>query len=124
MQAHRDVLIAIVDDDDSFRIAMEGLIGSLGYRAAGYAAAELFLGSETGRDADCIISHIQMPGMSGMEMKRRLDAEGRNMAVIFVTAHTDAALYRQAMECGAAALLHKPFEGQLLIDKLHGALGL
>jgi len=123
MPASRNVHIVVIDDDDSFRIATERLIRSLGYAVTGYASAEAFLDLRPAQDADCIISDIQMPGMTGIEMKQRLNAEGYDVAVIFVSAQTDATLPRRIHECGGLILLHKPFHGQVLIDAIHQALG-
>ena len=117
-----DALIAIVDDDDSFRNAMEGLMRSLGLRAIGYPSAERFLESVDGLTAQCIVSDIQMPGMSGIEMKRKLNESGVDIALIFVTARSEPALHEQAMATGAICLLQKPFEAQLLVDWLERAL--
>lgn len=114
----KTALIAIVDDDDSFRIAMEGLMRSLGHRAIGYPSAERFLQSPEGRTADCIVSDIQMPGMSGIEMKRAMEANGVGIDVIFVTARSEPSLHEQAMATGAVCLLQKPFEAQTLVDCL------
>jgi FixJ family two-component response regulator len=123
MPAPRNVQIAVIDDDESFRIATEALIRSLGYVAAGYASAEAFLGERTRQAADCIISDIQMSGMTGIEMKQRLNEQGSNVAVIFVSAQADATLPRRVQECGGLTLLHKPFHGQILIDAIDKALG-
>lgn len=123
MPASRTVHIVVVDDDDSFRIATEGLIRSLGYSVTGYASAEAFLDRRQAPNADCIISDIQMPGMTGIEMKKQMNAEGYDVAVIFVSAQTDATLPRRIQECGGMILLHKPFHGQVLIDAIHQALG-
>ena len=123
MPASRNVHIAVIDDDDSFRLAAEWLIKSLGYEVAGYESAEAFLGVPPPRAADVIISDIQMPGMTGIEMKQRLNEEGHEVAVIFVSAQADPALLRRVSECGGLALLQKPFHGQILIDAIHHAIG-
>jgi FixJ family two-component response regulator len=122
MPAPINVQIAVIDDDDSFRIATEALIRSLGYEATGYASAEVFLGDWPHQDADCIISDIQMTGMTGIEMKERLNEMGSGVAVIFVSAHTDATLPQRVRECGGFTLLQKPFHGQILIDAIDRAL--
>lgn len=122
MPPHTDVLIAIIDDDDSFRTAMGGLIRSLGYKAAGFSSAEAFLDARSDCHADCLVSDIQMLGMSGIEMKQTLNRDGDTVPVIFVTAQTDAVLGRRVDECGGLLLLHKPFDGQHLIDGIHRAL--
>ena len=122
MPASRNVHIAVIDDDDSFRTATEGLIRSLGYAVSGHASAESFLDTRPAWDGDCIISDIQMPGMTGIELKQRLNAEGSTVAVIFVSAQTDPTLPRKVKECGGFILLQKPFQGQVLIDAIHQAI--
>ena len=79
-------LIAIVDDDDSFRRATTSFIRSLGYAVLPFASAEAFLNSDRLRDTDCVISDVQMPGMNGVELQDKLIAQGHRLPVIFVTA--------------------------------------
>lgn len=122
MPTHRNVLIAIIDDDDSFREAMEGLIRSLGYEAVGYSSAEAFLDTPSDHKVDCVVSDIQMPGMSGIEMKQQLNNAGFEAPVIFVTAHTDRSLNQRVEDCGGILLLRKPFDAQVLVDGLGLAL--
>jgi FixJ family two-component response regulator len=113
-----DMLIAVIDDDDSFRVAMEGLLRSMGYKTLAFSSAETFLASPDGERADCILSDIQMPGMSGIELKQRLDEQHRLAPVIMVTARTEPTIRQQAIQSGAACLLRKPFEMQTLVDCL------
>jgi len=116
------VRIAVVDDDESFRIALEGFVRSLGHTALSFASGEVFMGSaDAGRFA-CIISDIQMPGMSGIEMKQRLARKGIDTPVIMVTARTEPFLRDQALAAGAVCVIRKPFDPQDLIDCLDGAL--
>lgn len=117
----KKALIAIVDDDESFRVAMEGLIRSLGHRAVAFAAPEAFLDSDP-REVDCVVSDIQMPGMDGFEMKERMDNGAMGISVIFVTARSEPFLHDQAMASGAVCLLRKPFEAQVLVDCLSKVL--
>ena len=117
----KTALIAIVDDDESFRVAMEGLIRSLGHRAVAFASAEAFLESDPGH-VDCVVSDIQMPGMDGFEMKERMDERAMGVSVIFVTARSEPFLHDQAMASGAVCLLRKPFEAQILVHCLARAL--
>lgn len=123
MPSPRNVYIAVVDDDDSFRTATEWLVKSLGFDVVGYESAESFLDKCPARTADCIISDINMPGMTGIELKQRLNQEGIDIPVIFVSAQTDPALPQRVVECGGLALLQKPFHGQNLIDAIHHAIG-
>ena len=125
MSPPRNVHIAVVDDDDSFRDATEWLIRSLGFDVSGYASAEaFFLGVCADRKADCIISDINMPGLTGIELKQRLNEEGNKVPVIFVSAQTDPSLPHRVIACGGVALLQKPFQGRHLIDAVHRAIGI
>ncbi|MGR3805308.1 response regulator transcription factor [Marinibacterium profundimaris] len=116
-------LIAIVDDDTSFRTALESFARSLGYRARGFASAEDFLGSDAVRDADCIVSDIHMSGMSGIDLKHRLDAQGSTTAVILVTGHTEPGTWKQARACHPHCFLLKPFDPQQMTECLAAATG-
>jgi len=114
-------LISVVEDDQSLLEAMVGLVQSLGYRAQGYASAEAFFHAGP-PFSDCVITDIQMPGLSGIELKRRLVAEGRTAPVIMVTARSEAGLRALALESGAVCLLRKPFTAEALIGCLAKAL--
>lgn len=115
-------LIAIVDDDSSFRTALESFARSLGYRARGFASAEAFLGSDALCEADCIVSDIHMSGMNGLELKRTLDARGSTTAVILVTGHTEPATWKQARACTPHCVLLKPFDPQHMTECLARAI--
>jgi FixJ family two-component response regulator len=117
------VVISIVDDDESVREATKGLVRSLGYTAATFGSAEEFLNSERKYDTSCIIADVQMPGLSGVEMQRRLIAEGHRLPMIFVTAFPEDRVRASAMEAGAVGFLSKPFNEEHLIGCLDCALG-
>jgi FixJ family two-component response regulator len=114
-------LISIVDDDASMRDALVGLVRALGYDARGFASAEDFLAYDDLGRFSCTITDIQMPGMSGFELKRRLD-ERHGMPVIMITARSDPGLKEKAISVGAACFLRKPFETEVLVDCLERAL--
>jgi FixJ family two-component response regulator len=115
-------VISIVDDDASVREATKGLVRSLGYAAATFASAEEFLSSDRLLDTSCLITDVQMPGVSGIELQSRLAAEGRRMPVIFVTAYPEERIRARALEAGALGFLSKPFRDECLIDCLEKAL--
>lgn len=115
-------VIAIVDDDDSFRRATMSFVRSLGYRAAPFASAEAFLKSDYLSEADCLISDIQMPGMSGIDLQSELIAQGNGVPVIFVTAFPEAKAKVKALSAGAIGFLDKPFGDENLIACLNKAL--
>lgn len=117
------VVISIVDDDEEVREATKGLVRSLGYTAATFGSAEEFLNSEQRHDTSCIISDVQMPGLSGVEMQRRLIAEGHSPPMIFVTAFPEDRIRASAMAAGAVGFLSKPCNEEHLIGCLDSALG-
>lgn len=114
-------LISVVEDDASLREAMVGLVESLGYRAHAYACAEDFLTALV-EPSDCVITDIQMPGLSGIDLKEELLRQGQTVPVIMITARTEAALQARARHSGAACLLAKPFSAEALIECLNRAL--
>ena len=117
-----EALISIIDDDESLRAALVGLVRSLGHRASGFASAEDFLASGAAAANAAIVTDIQMPGLSGIELKRKLAADGCTIPVIMITARTEPGLKERAFESGAFCVLGKPFEAAALIDCLERAL--
>jgi FixJ family two-component response regulator len=117
----RELSIAVVDDDESFRIALVESLSSFGYGAHGFPSAEEFLarGEES---YDCLITDIHMPGTSGLDLKRLLADRGSRMPVIMITALAEPDLETSAAAAGEAFLLRKPFEADALIDCLEKAL--
>ena len=94
-------VIAIVDDDESFRRATVSFIRSLGYATAAFASAEAFLHSDCGYDVDCLITDVQMPGMSGIQLQSHLLEQGRKLPIIFVTAFSEIKARGRAIAAGA-----------------------
>lgn len=117
----RDAVIAVIDDDGSFRAALLELLNSLDYEAYGFASAEAFIGFDGARSVDCVITDIHMPGMSGLDLARKLDAEEYPASVIMITARTEPGLEARVAASGAVCLLGKPFEADALIRCLEGA---
>jgi len=115
-------LISVVDDDESMRLSLEGLVRSLGYAVEAFASAEDFLARGTAAGACCIISDIKMPGLSGIEMIAELRSRGITTPVILMTAFPNEAARARASRAGAACFLGKPFEAQALIDCIDRAL--
>jgi len=116
-------LISIVDDDESVRVATESLVRSLGFEAAAFASGEELLRWERLGEADCVVTDVQMPGMSGLELQARLIDDGRALPVIFITAFPEERLRRRAEAAGAYGFLSKPFDGTDMINCLDAALG-
>src|SRR5436305_11409390 len=114
-------MISIVDDDACARAAIEGLVRSLGYVAVTFTSAEDFLGSNHVNDTSCLITDVHMPGLSGVELHRRLLDDGFAAPTIFVSGLADDATRREALAAGAV-FLSKPFGQKSLIDCLKTAL--
>ena len=114
--------IALVDDDAGVRQAMGALLRSLGYSVTAFATAETFLSSEQLHDTSCLITDVQMPGMSGIELQARLKADGHRLPVILITAFPDEGVRDRAMQLGAVSFLTKPVNQATLVDCLDRAL--
>jgi FixJ family two-component response regulator len=115
-------LIAVVDDDESLRESLNGLLKLLGYAVAVFSSAESFLGSEALTKADCIILDIRMPGMSGPELQRVLISRGVKIPIIFMTAHGEDDAISRIMADGAVDCLIKPFGEDSLLKAINKAL--
>ncbi len=115
-------MVAIVDDDDSVRTALQGLLKAVGLPAQAFASAEGFLESGQQDQTACLIADIRMPGMSGLELQAKLNAEHRRIPIIFITAHGDAKMRMQALRAGAVEFLTKPFDDEALLESVRAAL--
>ena len=115
-------LVAIVDDDDLMRSAVEGLLKSAGLPSRAFASAEEFLDSGQQRQVGCLVADIRMPGMSGLELQARLNAEHCRIPTIFITAHGDEKMRMQALRAGAVEFLAKPFDDEALLESVRAAL--
>jgi FixJ family two-component response regulator len=115
-------LVSIIDDDDSLREALVGLVRSLGHRANSFASAEAFLAAGGQGESDCIVADIHMPGLSGLELTRKLANNGCAAPVILITARGEPGLQERAAESGAHCILLKPFPADALISCLDSAL--
>jgi FixJ family two-component response regulator len=111
-------VISIVDDDESVRTATESLMRSIGYTAHTFASAEEFLQSPHMDDTSCLISDVQMPDMSGIELQSHLLDRGYRTPIIFITAFPDEKVQARALKAGAVCFLNKPFDGQTLLKHL------
>jgi FixJ family two-component response regulator len=115
-------LVAIVDDDESLRNALQDLIESDGLSALSFGSAEQFINSEARHKAACLIADVRMPGMSGLELHAKLKAEPCPIPVIFITAHGDAEIRTLALRDGAVEFLTKPFDDAVLLELVHTTL--
>jgi len=115
-------LVAIVDDDELIRSALQGLLKAVGLPASAFASAEEFLESGQYHQTACLIADIRMAGMSGLELQAKLNAERCRIPTIFITAHGDAKLRMQALRAGAVEFLAKPFDDEVLLESVRAAL--
>ena len=115
-------IISIVDDDESVREAIKRLVRSLGYNACTFASADEFLKSEQVHDTSCIITDLQMPGLSGIDLQDLLIARGHRTPIIFITAYPDEDVRARAMKAGAVGFLSKPLNHDHLVGHLENAL--
>jgi len=116
-------VIAVVDDDFSVRESLESLIRSVSFEARVFASAEEFLSSVHPHKPDCLILDIRLPGMSGIQLHRRLKADSFKVPVIFITAHeSDDRARSEAASPWTVAYLIKPFSEDDLLDAVNAAL--
>jgi FixJ family two-component response regulator len=115
-------IIAIVDDDEPLREALGSVLKAAGFSIDTFATAEDFLDYPDWRNIACLILDVRLPGMSGIELQRRLlDADSR-VPIIFVTAHGDVSLRDLVMKAGAAGFLNKPVRSDTLLKEIRAAL--
>ena len=115
-------MISIIDDDRSVREAVESLIRSLGYEAVTFASAQEYLGSDRIDESECVITDIQMPGMTGLDLQDRLIADGYRRPIIFMSALAAEDVGANALRTTTSRFLKKPFSGERFIDCLDRAL--
>ena len=116
-----DLLISLIDDDESTLLALAGLLRSFGFETQTYSSAEAFIQSVRVDTPRCIITDIHMPGLSGIDLKRWLDEQAIPVPVIMITARSEPHLHAQALASGAVCLLKKPFDSDALLASLRRA---
>jgi FixJ family two-component response regulator len=115
-------MVAIVDDDDLMRSALQGLLKSVGLSAQAFSSAEEFLKSGRQHEVGCLVADIRMPGMSGLELQAKLNIDHCRIPTIFITAHGDEKMRMQALSAGAVEFMTKPFDDEVLLDSVRAAL--
>ncbi len=105
----KPALVAILDDDELIRTALQGLLKAVGLPTQAFASAEEFLNFGQQHQIACLITDIRMPGISGLELQTKLNTEGCRIPIIFITGHGDERLRMQALRAGAVEFLAKPF---------------
>lgn len=115
-------VVAVIDDDESIRTALKELLRSVGLPAQVFASAEDFLKSGQQQRTGCLIVDIHMPGMSGLELQAKLNADHCRIPTIFITAHGDEKMRLQALRGGAVEFVTKPFDDEALLETVRAAL--
>jgi FixJ family two-component response regulator len=115
-------MVAVVDDDESFRGALQRLLKSAGFQVRAFASAEDFLKSGRQHETGCLIADIRMPGMSGLDLQAKLNADHFPIPTIFISAHGDEKMRLQAMRGGAVKFFAKPFDDAILLESVRTAL--
>ncbi len=118
----RTGIIAIVDDDEPLREALGSVMKAAGFATNTFGTAEEFFESASRQDTACLILDVRLPGMSGIELQKRLTEAGSQVPIIFVTAHGDASLRDLVMRSGAAGFLNKPVRSDALLREIQAAV--
>jgi FixJ family two-component response regulator len=114
--------ISVIDDDDSVREGVGVLVSSLGYDVNIFASAEAYLASDRAQETACIIVDVQMPGMTGIDLQKRLSDDGVSTPIIFMSGDSTKTIIAHAMKAGAIGFLSKPLKVERLIEYLNRAL--
>jgi len=116
-------LVSVVEDDESVRESLPDLLRELGFAVQAFSSAEEFLASKFIAQTRCLILDIAMPGMSGLDLQRELKFRGREIPIVFITAHADLGVRQHVLAQGAVECLFKPFSDTALIKALNSAMG-
>ena len=115
-------MIGIVEDDESYRLAVQRLLKLAGFSVESFGSPEDFLGSGRQYETGCLIADIRMPGMSGLDLQAKLISDHYPIPTIFMTAHGDEKMRLQAMRAGAVKFMVKPFDCESLLESVRAAL--
>jgi FixJ family two-component response regulator len=122
-QSTKITIIAIVEDDDPLRDALESVLKAAGFSVDKFSSAESFLECADRQKTSCLVLDIRLPGMSGIELQQRLRDACVAVPIIFVTAHGDASVRETVMRAGAAGFLTKPVRSESLLASIRTAMG-
>jgi FixJ family two-component response regulator len=117
-------VIYVIDNDPSVRKALERLMNAVALPVRTFASGEEFLTSARPTESDCLVVDPDMPGMSGLELQKRLQQAGPRAGVIFITARENDQTREQARHAGAAGYFRKPIDDEALLDTIYFAIGL
>jgi FixJ family two-component response regulator len=114
--------VAIVDDEEGIRKALSRLLRASGLDAESYANGQEFLDAAAGQRPDCVVLDLHMPGMSGLQVLRKLKTQGQRLSIVVITAHDEPETREQCIDAGACAYLRKPLEDRLLLNAISAAM--
>lgn len=120
---HPNPVIAVVDDDHSLRNALGRLLRSAGCAVETFGTANEFLARVATPTPDCLVLDVRMPGISGLDLQRRLATDHPELPIVIITGHASCGLRQRALDAGAVAVLDKPFDERNLLDAVGQALG-
>jgi FixJ family two-component response regulator len=115
--------VAIVDDEEPIRKALRRLLRASGLEAEGYASGQAFLDATTEQRPDCVVLDLHMPGMTGLQLLRKLQSVRPKIPIVIITAHDEPETREQCLAAGACAYLRKPLEDRLLLNAISAAVG-
>jgi FixJ family two-component response regulator len=119
---NEDLLVSVVDDDESVRESIPDLLRTFGFDARAFDSAEAFLASDVIDATRCVVLDVAMPGMSGPELFEQLKLRPKTIPVVFITAQPNGDLCQRLVALGAVACLYKPFDPMVLVEALKHAL--
>jgi FixJ family two-component response regulator len=122
--AVKGMVISIIDDNASIRVAIKRLIKSVGLPAEDFASAEEFLVSCRSQDSACLILDLQLPGMSGLELQSQLHVSNPGVPIVFISARFDERARTRALRAGASRFLQKPFSEETLFEAIKSSLSI
>ena len=117
-----DAIVFVVDDDEGIRQSLKNLIASVRLQVKVFASAQEFLRSKLADVPGCLVLDVRLPGLSGLDLQKRMIEAGMEMPIIFITGHGDIPMTVRAMKAGAVEFLTKPFRDQDLLDAIQQAL--
>lgn len=115
-------VVFVVDDDISVRESLELLIGNEGWRPVSFSSAQEFIEHSRPRVASCLVLDVSLPDLNGLDLQKRVAAQGHDIPIIFITGHGDVPMTVQAMKAGAVEFLTKPFNDEVLVSSIQQAL--
>jgi two-component system response regulator FixJ len=117
-----DSTVYVIDDDSAMRESLQFLLRTANIRARTYESATAFLDALPRDSSGCVVTDVRMPGLSGLELLRKLKELGVVLPVIVITGHADVPLAVEAMKGGAADFIEKPFDDEVLLASVRAAL--